>query len=134
VSIKRSRASSRRWQLRDLPRVYVLLVWAAFGASIVYYFLDSTPVQHKAAATSDRAGKSAKDIDDALYTGSIVVVPDRGERCRELGLDNRTGQRWEKGYINCYDVVARAVARDNLYKLSGERLRVIGKAFHSGTD
>ena len=57
-------------------------------------------------------------------------MPDRGERCLELGLDNRTGQMWEKGYINCYDVVARYNARDKLFKLNGERLRIIGKAFH----
>jgi hypothetical protein len=61
-----------------------------------------------------------------LYTGSIILVPTQGEQCLERALDNRTGQMWDKGYVNCYDVVRNTAKNSGL---SSSRMRLIGNAF-----
>jgi hypothetical protein len=69
---------------------------------------------------------------EAHYLGSIIVSPERGDKCRELGLDNRNGAIWDKGYVNC-DVVPPLSALQNDAKgLAARRLKAIGKAFAFG--
>lgn len=77
---------------------------------------------------------SRETDDDRLYSGSIFVVPERGERCWELGLDNRTGKMWDKGFVNCYEAVSRPGADKKSAGMSAERLRAISKTFHLGDD
>ncbi|MBI3704222.1 MAG: hypothetical protein HY244_10380 [Rhizobiales bacterium] len=127
-----SLAPSRHWRLRDVPLAAVLLVWAAFAASVIFYLSDWSPVRLVAEVKPPLNNISQKDEDDRLYSGSIFVVPDRGDRCSELGFDNRSGNMWDKGFINCYEAMARANAGKKLEGLSSNRLRAIGKAFHFG--
>ena len=132
---------SRHWRLRDVPLAVVLLVWAAFAASVLFYFSDRPPFRHEVAMTSQKSRMnspmpiSSREIDDdSLYSGSILVVPERGERCWEFGLDNRTGKMWDKGYVNCYEAVSRPGAEKTSAGMSAERLRAISKTFHLGGD
>jgi hypothetical protein len=73
-------SSRRRWFLRDVPRTYVLFVWLAFGLAIFVYAYDWRPSgwsvlrQQEAAAMPQRRGVEH-------YTGSIVIVPARGDFC-----------------------------------------------------
>ena len=124
--------SSRHWRLRDVPPAVVLLVWVAFAASVFFYFSDWFPVRHEVAVKSQMHNASRVVDDDKLYSGSIFVVPERGDSCWEFGLDNRTGKMWDKGFVNCYEAISRSAAGKNLGGITGERLRAISKTFHLG--
>jgi hypothetical protein len=136
-----SRLPSRHWRLRDLPLAVVLLVWAGFAASVLFYFSDWSPFRHEAAMKSQKSQLNSQlhnpgreTDDDRLYSGSIIVVPERGERCWEFGLDNRTGKMWDKGFVNCYVAVSRPGVDKKSAGMSAERLRAISKTFQLGGD
>ena len=65
------------------------------------------------------------------YIGSIIVSPKRGDKCRELGLDNRNGAMWDKGYVNCDVVPPLSALQDQAKGLAARRLKAIGHAFSS---
>jgi hypothetical protein len=117
-----------------------LFVWIAFAASVTFYFSDWSPVRHEVAVKSQRSQQSQLHNssrvadDDKLYSGSIFVVPERGERCWEFGIDNRTGKMWDKGFVNCYEAVSRAVAEKDSAGMSAELFRAIRKTFQPGGD
>ena len=48
--------------------------------------------------------------------GLIVIVPDRGDFCRQR-IDNRTGKTWDEGYVNCYEAIT-AQQRDQRVGMS----------------
>ncbi len=129
-----SRLSNRRWLLRDIPRTGVLFVWTAFAVSILIYFVDLAPVWRDIMArlhlggVVSRAAIAAPDSgNDKLYTGSIIFVPSRGDRCQEWAIDNRTGGMSDRGYVSCYGVAATANLPDG--GVGAQRMRAIGKAF-----
>jgi len=118
----------RRWFLRDIPRTYVLLVWLAFGLAIFIYANDWRPsgwkaLRHEASVKPPQTNKGES------YTGSIIFVPPRGDECKEIALDNRTGKMWDKGPINCDEAVSRG-DRDQRGGMSTLRMNAIGKAFN----
>ncbi len=39
---------------------------------------------------------------NAIYSGSILYVPDTGNVCHRRQIDNRNGQYNDKGAVNCY--------------------------------
>jgi hypothetical protein len=129
-----SPAPFHRWQLRDVPQLYVFVVWVAFGASVIFYLGDWPLVLRGAPTKPQSQNVDRSNDDDMLYTGSIIFVPERGERCSVLGIDNRTGKIWEKGFINCYDFVTQSAAQKKFEGISGARLRAINGGFHTGTD
>src|SRR5665647_539801 len=98
-----SRVSARRWLLRDIPLSFVLFVWVAFCFSILIYFFDWAQVRHETAASPQMNYAN----NDKLYTGSIIIVPTRGDLCWERMLDNRNGKMWDKGYVRCDDAVTQ---------------------------
>ncbi|HZP71183.1 MAG TPA: hypothetical protein VFB29_14675 [Pseudolabrys sp.] len=126
-----TRASHRRWMLRDIPRTYVLLVWLAFGAVLLIYSND----WHPSGWTTLRRGADIKPPASIgeRYTGALIIVPPRGENCRQLMLDNRTGRMWEKGYVNCYEAVTRS-EKEQRGGMSTLRMNAIGKAFNHSRD
>jgi hypothetical protein len=136
-----SRRLARRWMLRDIPQFLVLFagITAVFG--IVGYSVDWNLVRAEFAGrgnpnfASKPNGVSKQQLNNAtnaeLYAGSIILVPTQGEQCLERALDNRTGQMWDKGYVNCYDVV-RSTAKNS--GMSASRMRSIGNAFLHKTD
>ena len=69
-----------RWFWRDMRLVFVLLVWAAFGIGLLAYLDSSISFSlHRPAPAPPQAVADAE-----LYTGSIVVVPSRGDRCWQM--------------------------------------------------
>jgi hypothetical protein len=127
-----SRVSSRRWLLRDIPQISVLLVWAAFVVGILSYFIDWPPVRHETTARP-QSNNGKNDNDDLLYTGSIIV-PARGALCWEGMFDNRNGRMIDKGYVNCDKAVSQLAAKNPPQGMEVIRLRAIGKAFHHEND
>jgi hypothetical protein len=78
----------------------VLLVWLAFGVALLIYSNDWHPsgwTELRQEATAPKPPVSVTDQD----TGSIMIVPTRGEDCRQMMLDNRTGRMWDNGVVNC---------------------------------
>ena len=131
-----SRRLARRWMLRDIPQFLVLFAGIAVVFGIVGYSVDWNLVRaefagggksnfaSKPGAVSKQQPNNASNAE--LYTGSIILVPTQGEQCLERALDNRTGQMWDKGYVNCYDVVRNTAKNSGL---SASRIRSIGNAF-----
>jgi hypothetical protein len=122
------KSSHRHWMLRDIPRTYVLLVWLAFGVALLIYSNDWHPSGWTALRQEATALKPPVSVTDQ-YTGSIIIVPTRGEDCRQMMLDNRTGRMWDNGVVNCYEAVSRP-GRDQLGGMSSLRINAIGKAFN----
>lgn len=127
VSMMAPSVVSRRWMLRDMPQAYLLLVWVAFCFSIFFFFSDWSPVRQEAAERPQTNKVSDADVNDKIYTGSIIIVPSRGNRCWERMLDNRTGTMWDKGFVNCDEAVSQLVENKQLG--TNSRLRLISKAF-----
>ncbi len=114
---------------RDLRLVYVLLVWAAFATALIVFF-DSGVTFHGTAARPAPAAQAASD--DALYTGSVIVVPRTGNDCWKMMLDNRTGRMWEGGYVDC-DASVGVLAQNHAdTQARAGRLSAIGAAFREG--
>jgi hypothetical protein len=92
------------WLWRDLRLLYVLLVWAAFGASLFYVF-DKRIVFRGTAIVLPHRTASARlpqaQSDDEFYTGAVIVVQPCGDRCWQMTLDNRTGRMWENSCVDC---------------------------------
>jgi hypothetical protein len=70
-----------------------------------------------------------KKIDESHYLGSIILSPQRGDKCWERGLDNRNGAMWDKGYIDCDVIPPLKTLQDEAKGLAAQRLKAIGKAF-----
>jgi hypothetical protein len=124
-----TRISKRRWLLRDVPRIGTLLVWAAFGFSILTYFVDWSSLQRWMLTASRGAAANAQadtSSDQKLYTGSIIFVPARGDFCSEWTFDNRNGEMWDKGKVNCS---VAPPSNKPVEGMSALRMRAIGKAF-----
>lgn len=117
----------RRWLFRDIPQTYVLLVWGAFCFSILFFFSDWSPIRQETAVRPQTNKVSNDGVNDKIYTGSIFIVPSRGNQCLERMLDNRTGAMWDKGFINCDEAVSHLV--ENKQLVTNSRLRLISKAF-----
>ena len=126
------RALRRRRNFSDIPRTIVLLVWVGFACSISLYVFDWPPPLHGAATTPQSNNLANKD-DDNLYTGSIVLVEPR-DRCWVRTIDNRTGAMWDKGYVNCDDVVASLAKNAHQGAVSILRMNSISQAFRGGGD
>jgi len=115
----------------EFPRAFMLLVWAAFAAGLLFSALGWSPVrrpafllrhQSSAVAIVPIAGGDA-------YTGSIFFVPSRGDSCWQRMLDNRTGDMWDKGYVDCDTAIPQPPAEpETRHTMSGARLLAIGKA------
>ena len=97
-------ASRLSWFWRDARKLPVLMLWAAFAIGLLIYFRGDILSRHAAPATAATA--RAVD-DDALYTGSIILVPRSDDDCRKLKFDNRTGLVSDDGYIDCYSIAKR---------------------------
>jgi hypothetical protein len=129
-----SRRFARRWMLRDIPQFLVLFAGIAVVFGIVGYSVDWNLIRSdfvsKPNVVSKQQPNNASNAE--FYTGSIILVPPQGEQCLERALDNRTGQIWDKGYVNCYDVVRNTAKNSGL---SASRMRSIGNAFlHKSAD
>lgn len=116
--------SGVRWFWRDARALYGLIVCALVGGGLLAYV--SGGVAWRGAAPAPARVVS----DDELYTGAIVVVPEQGNRCWQMMLDNRTGRMWEGGYMDC-DAYVDALADTRRTGGSTQRMNEIGAAFRS---
>ena len=126
------RALRRRRNSSDIPRTIVLLVWVGFACSIFVYVFDRSPAPRDATARPPSNRLAIKD-DDTLYTGSIVLVEPR-DRCWVRTIDNRTGSMWDRGYLNCDDVIASLAKSTQQGGGSIMRMNSISQAFRSSGD
>ncbi len=116
------RVSNRTWLLRDVPRTVALVAWLAFAFSVLILFADwpqREPRQEAAAPPVDLQEQ---------YSGSIIVHK-RGEECWQRVLDNRSGQMWDIGVVNCADAMTPVIPDATVSITGADRLRAISKAF-----
>jgi hypothetical protein len=116
------------WFWRDRSLIFPLLVWTAFGFSLLFYFNDWPAARHKP-KPPQRHVMASQTNDDEIYTGSIITFPPTGNQCSELMMDNRTGKMWDNGFVNCDDVTFD-ISKDRLEgSFDVKRLRTISKIF-----
>lgn len=119
----------------EFPRAFMLLVWAGFAAALLLSALGWSPLRstlmlkHRAKASAIAPVPSS----DELYTGSIYYLPTLGQFCWERMLDNRNGDMWDKGYVDCDGLLEPEKPEPSPQRsMSGERMLAIGRAFRGG--
>lgn len=83
--------------------------------------------QYLTIAKRQSAGTFESARGNAIYTGSILYVPDTGNRCHQWLFDNQNGRFNDKGDINCDDVADQEL--DGPKNWSTARIRVISDGF-----
>ena len=130
MAIAMASRAAVHWFWRDLRLVCVLLVWAAFAASLVFYFGGGTLLQ-QATAVAPPAGGVAVAAADKIYTGSIRVIPPYGGKCWQMLLDNRTGRMWGYSELDC-KVLLQLLAERRRHGLADKgRMGAISSAFRN---
>jgi hypothetical protein len=124
-----SRASSRRWLLREIRQSYVLLVLVAFVVAIFTYFIDWSTVRRESAS----AVQPNNDNIEQRYTGSIII-PTGGDQCWAFMLDNRTGNMRDGGSFKCDEAMSQFAGKIPPVGADLTRLREVGKAFRHKSD
>jgi len=129
--------SHGRWTLRDGRMSKLVLAGIATSLiALAYLFSGWAPpwLTHVFSLHMNGAGQArTQQVDPQThYIGSIIVSPTRGDKCRKLGLDNRTGAMWDKGYVNCDVVPPLSSIQNDARGLAARRLKAIGKAFANG--
>lgn len=132
-----SQISHGRWALRDWRMSSIVLVGIAISLiALSYLFSGWAPPWLTRVSWLHMNGpghvRTQKTDPTKHYIGSIIVSPTRGDKCRELGLDNRNGAMWEKGYVNCDVVPPLSSFQNDAKGLAARRLKAIGKAFSNG--
>jgi hypothetical protein len=93
-----------------VPIAFVLTGCAAFAAALAVVAFYWTPYERNVAAKQQLQLQQQKpQVDqkaaaDKIYAGSILI-PERGTRCTEMVFDNRTGQTWDRGIVDCGDAI-----------------------------
>ena len=116
------RVSNRAWLLRDVPRTVALFTWLAFAFSVLILFADWPQREPREAEV-----KPPVDLDEQ-YSGSIIVHK-RGEECWQRVFDNRTGNLWDIGVVNCAEAMTPVIPDAAVSITGADRLRAISKAF-----
>ncbi len=116
----------RRWLLRDIPRTAVLLAWLAAGIVALVVLIDWHVTRRS--AWQDASPAISTGDPQRFSSGAIIVAPTQGDQCWQRTLDNRTGQMWDDGYVNC-EAALTPSRIDPSASMSAARLNAIGKAF-----
>lgn len=127
-----------RWTLRDQPMSKIALIGIVTSLiALIYFFSGRVPSWLNGSARLHLNGAGqihSQQSDPTRYLGSIILSPRRGDKCKEIGLDNRNGAMWNKGYVEC-DVVPPLKDLEAQAKgLAARRLKAIGKAFSPKDD
>ena len=117
-----SRKSSRRWLLRDIRAVYVLLVSVASVVAILSYFIDWST------ARRERVVQPKRDNVEQRYIGSIIV-PTGMDQCWTFILDNRSGKMRDGGFSKCEEATRQFDEKNSSQSMDTLRLHDIGNAF-----
>ena len=128
---------ARRLRPGEFPHAFMLLVWAGFAAALLLSALGWSPLKSALAFRHHAKTIVVAPLpnSDEVYTGSIYFVPAAGAYCWERLLDNRNGDMWDKGYIDCEGVLEPPPpAKDPSGGMSGERMRAISRALRHDSD
>ncbi len=77
----------------------------------------------------ETAAHTKKSGKEKHYMGSIILSPNHGDKCWEIGIDNRNGAMWDKGYVNCDVIPTLKTLQEEAKGLAARRLQAIGRAF-----
>jgi len=121
----------------EFPRAFMLLVWTGFAVALLLSALGWSPLRLALAPRHPTKLAAATTVlnNDEIYTGSIYFVPLIGEHCWERMLDNRNGDMWDKGYVDCDEVLRpqKPATTSPRRSMSGERMLAISRALrHDG--
>jgi hypothetical protein len=105
VAIKR-RGVRRQIPFRDFHR--------AFWAALILLIVVAAAIYHRGLLPGFKhaadAPYSVKDLaDHPLRTGSLLIVPARGNRCRHGLIDNMTWVIRDNGYVDCDEIMERGI-------------------------
>lgn len=126
---KASRTKSVHWLWRDLRLSFIVLVFGAFGIGAILYLNGWRPSQRGWSDLLFGSTNGPRVVNPEMYTGSIIMVPDRGDQCWQLLFDNRTGEMREYGHVDCYSVVSQLVEEKEKAVSPSKRIHVISNAF-----
>lgn len=107
------------WLRRD-DRTTLLMCTAmvlAFIAGVTFILKTPAPAKSRIVL--------AKAVDDDLTTGSILFMPDHGDRCYNRLIDNATWRIYDNGEVDCRE----ALARSRNARGSGSRVDAIRQGF-----
>lgn len=130
-----SRSSSRYALIRDLPPAFVL-----FGCAVaaVSFFMFFVPYRYSSQESEPRPkinmlGPELNEFNfESSYAGEIITGSIYENECRKIIFDNRNGNMWDKGQVNCDDVSRRSLQKKHLGIGNAPRLHEISKAFRQG--
>ncbi|HUI14634.1 MAG TPA: hypothetical protein VL048_14330 [Xanthobacteraceae bacterium] len=83
--------------------------------------------QYLAIAKRQAEGTFESAKGNAIYSGSILYVPDTGKVCHQWQFDNRNGQFQDKGAVSCDEVADQGFNSPKNW--STARMRVISNGF-----
>ena len=133
-----SRVSSRRHFFRDLPPAVMLLGCAVIGViilTILFPYWSPLPAEKTTKLHLKDVEPQLNEFNfDKRYAGAIVTDSLYEDKCRELVFDNRNGNMWDKGYVNCDGVLFPFLQQDQPRNMDKFRLREVGKAFRHEHD
>jgi hypothetical protein len=133
-----SRVSSSNHFFRDLPPAFVLvrcvIVSVIFLIVLFSYF---SPLLHESITRPHLNGQEPQLNEfnfDKRYAGEIITGSVYDDKCRDIVFDNRNGNMWDKGYVNCDGMLLQFLHKDQPKNMDEIRLREVGKAFRHERD
>lgn len=99
--------------------IVVIVIAAVFGLGALATGQYLATAKRQALGTFEPAAKGK-----AVYTGSVVYMPETGNVCHQWQFDNLNGQFTDKGAVNC-----DADGVDGPKNWSTARIRVISDGF-----
>ena len=132
-----SRVLSRRHFFRDLPPAILLIGCAVVGIGILAVLFPYWSPLPRGSTTAPHLKVSKPQLNefgfDKRYAGEIITSSSDDENCHQLIFDNRNGDMWDKGYVNCDGELLQFLHKDRPKNSEAFRLREVGKAFrHEG--
>ena len=103
----------------------VFIVVVAIGSVLGFGALAND--QYLTIAKRQSEGTFEPANGNAIYTGSMLYVPDSGNGCHQWQFDNRSGRLSDKGSVNCDDVAGQEL--NGAKNWSTARIRVISDGF-----
>jgi hypothetical protein len=119
------RRSARAAKPRSRDAIRQTIVVIALG-SLIGLGLFGTNEYVKVQRRAEAAAQAPSPTE--INTGSILIMPDQGDACRQIIFDNRTGQLNDNGVVDCQRAAYQGT--DGTPKrLSSARVRVIASGF-----
>lgn len=127
--ISLGRRTLREWSLACIALTGIALALII----LIYSFRGWAPPWLRGAVGLHMQGGAGHaqgpESDAQRYVGSIILSPQRGDKCLERKLDNRNGMMWDKGYVDCDVIPPLKTLESQARGLAARRLKAIGKAF-----